>query len=267
MKLPIALTIAGSDSSGGAGIQADLKTFSALGVYGTSAITALTAQNTQGVNAIEAPTPAFVASQIEAVLEDMDVGAAKTGMLYAADTVLAVVEVLKKRPNLPLIVDPVMVSTSGHTLLQEDAIEAIKTALFPLAEVMTPNLPEAALLTGQPVAKNLEEMQAQAEILLEFGPKAVLIKGGHGATDEATDLLITPSTVEAFSAPRIETRNTHGTGCTLSAAIAAHRAKGLSLPQSIKAAKAYLTKALEAGSALTLGKGSGPTHHFYDFWR
>jgi len=261
-RTPIALTIAGSDSSGGAGIQADLKTFHALGVYGASAITALTAQNTQGVRGVELATPAFVSAQIAAVMDDLDVGAAKTGMLATAGIIAAVVEALDRAPNLPLVVDPVMVATSGDVLLAEDAIASIIALLLPRAHIITPNLPEAARLLGAPIAVTEAEARAQAQALVTLGARAVLVKGGHGAGGTAVDVLVTAAgAVHRFERPRIDTPNTHGTGCTLSAAIAAGLAKGQALEAAVAEAKAFVWEALVAGRDLGVGRGHGPVDH------
>ncbi len=261
---PIALTIAGSDSSGGAGIQADLKTFSALGVYGASAITALTAQNTVGVQGVHAVPPAFVVAQMQSVLSDLEVGAAKTGMLGDAGIVTAVADMLLASARaVPVIVDPVMVATSGDVLLAEDAIAAVKARLIPVAELITPNLPEAAKLLGGRIATTTAEAVAQARAIAALGAKAVLVKGGHGAGHEAVDVLVLNGAVTELKRPRIETRNTHGTGCTLSAAIAALRARGVPLDAAVAKAKAYLWSALDAGKGMTIGAGHGPVDHLY----
>jgi hydroxymethylpyrimidine/phosphomethylpyrimidine kinase len=260
---PIALTIAGSDSGGGAGIQADLKTFTALGVYGASAITALTAQNTQGVAAVHMVPAAFVAQQIEVVLADLDVAAVKTGMLGTAEIVIEVARVLAGRRNLAIVVDPVMVATSGDPLLAADAVAAVRERLIPLAELITPNLPEAARLLDKPVAASLQECEAQAVALRALGCGAALLKGGHGTGSDAVDVLYDGVRLRHFSRPRIATRNTHGTGCTLSAAIAAGRAKGLPLTQAIVQAKEFLWQALRQADRLTVGSGHGPVHHGY----
>lgn len=265
--IPVALTIAGSDSGGGAGIQADLKTFSALGVFGTSAITCVTAQNTRGVSAIHVVSPQIVAAQIEAVLSDFKVGAIKTGMLFSAAIVHAIADALDRHPALPLVLDPVMVATSGDPLMEQDAVAAIITRLFPRATLITPNLPEAAFLTGLSLAHDQHEIEAQARALLSRGAKAVLMKGGHAEGEEAVDLLVETGGTRAFRAPRIATRNTHGTGCTLSAAIASRLARGDDLHAAVDAAKTYLTGALKAGSDLVLDHGSGPVHHFFDLWK
>jgi len=260
---PIALTIAGSDSSGGAGIQADLKTFTALGVYGASVITAITAQNTQGVQDVLGLPPAIITAQIASIASDLAVGAIKTGMLADRMTVATVADGLSRFQGVPLVVDPVMVATSGDVLLAPDAIDAVRTRLFALATVVTPNLREAAKLLDAPVAATENEMEAQGRRLLAFGAKAVLIKGGHGAGPDATDILVLDAGSLRFSRPRIATRNTHGTGCTLAAAIAAHLAKGCSLPSAVEAAKAYVWAAIEAGRTLGVGHGNGPVDHLH----
>ncbi len=262
---PIALTIAGSDSGGGAGIQADLKTFSALGVFGCSAISSLTAQNTLGVQGVYPIPPAFVQQQIHSVLSDINVGAIKTGMLATADIIAAVAKSLQAYPNIPFVLDPVMVATSGDRLLAEDAIETLIKQLIPAATLITPNLHEAAALLNQSVATDVSGMQAQGEKLLALGAKAVLMKGGHTDGEQASDLLITSNGVEVFSAPRLHTKNTHGTGCTLASAIAAGLAKQLSLNEAVQQAKEYLHNALLHSEKLHIGQGSGPVHHFYKF--
>lgn len=263
--LAIALTIAGSDSGGGAGIQADLKTFSALGVYGASVIVALTAQNTRGVTHVHDAPPESVAAQIDAVYSDMPVAATKIGMLSRVETIEAVAERLDYWGK-PVVLDPVMVATSGDRLLREDAVAALKARLFPKAIVVTPNLLEAAALLGEEVAGSETAMQAQAERLLALGPQAVLMKGGHGDGAEAVDLLVTAGGVTRLAAPRVATRSTHGTGCTLSAAIAAGLAKGLPLAEATSEAKAYLTAALRHADAMRVGHGRGPVHHFHALW-
>ena len=262
----IAVTIAGSDSSGGAGIQADLKTFSALGVYGASVITALTAQNTQGVRAIHDVPPEFVTAQIDAVFSDLDVDAVKIGMLSRAATIAAVAEGIELHRMKNVVLDPVMVATSGDRLLAPDAIDALRRLLIPRAGVITPNLPEAAALLDVPIATNESGMMAQAQRLLELGAAAVLIKGGHGSGAESVDLLADKSGVVRLAAARVETRNTHGTGCTLSSAIAAELAKGKSLSDAVRAAKTYITRAIMAADKLAIGKGHGPVHHFHQWW-
>lgn len=261
----IALTIAGSDSGGGAGIQADLKTFSALGVFGATVITAITAQNTQGVRGVEDITPAMVASQIDAIFDDMQVGATKIGMLSRAQTITTVAARLRHH-RVRAVLDPVMVATSGDRLLQEGAVDALRSQLVPLAALVTPNLPEAALLTGTTIAEDEDEMVAQAEAIMRAGADAVLIKGGHATGAQSTDILLDADGVIRFSAPRIHTLNTHGTGCTLSSAIAAGLAKDLSLREAAADAKAYLQSALDAGRQFTIGRGRGPVHHFHHWW-
>lgn len=260
---PIALTIAGSDPSGGAGIQADLKTFAAHGVYGASVITALTAQNTQGVTGVLEIDPDFIAAQIESVAADLSIGAVKTGMLADRPQVAVVVSGIKRFGLKPLVVDPVMVATSGDVLLAPDAIDAVRRNLLPHATVITPNLHEAARLLAGPVAKTEAEMQGQALRLLELGPGAVLIKGGHGENPEAVDYLVTSDGTTRLAKPWIETRHTHGTGCTLAAAITANLAKGLGLVEAVTAAKDYLWHALVAGRTLGIGKGQGPVDHAF----
>jgi hydroxymethylpyrimidine/phosphomethylpyrimidine kinase len=261
-RTPIALTIAGSDSSGGAGIQADLKTFHALGVYGASAITALTAQNTQGVRGVELANPEFVIAQIAAVMDDLSVDAVKTGMLATAGIIRAVTQTLDRYPGKPLVVDPVMVATSGDVLLAEDAIATIIAELLPRAHLITPNLPEAARLLGTAVAVTEADALQQAQALVRLGCRAVLVKGGHGAGDTAVDVLVTAhGDVHRFELPRIDTENTHGTGCTLSAAVAAGLAKGLALEAAVAEAKAFVWDALVAGRDLGVGRGHGPVDH------
>lgn len=266
MSPPITLTIAGSDSSGGAGIQADLKTFSALGVYGASVITALTAQNTRGVSAIHVVPADFVAAQMDAVFSDLDVRAVKIGMLARADIVACVAASLARHRAPNIVFDPVIVATSGDRLLEADAVERLREELMPRAAVVTPNLAEAAALLDAPVATDEGEMREQGERLLRLGAQAVLMKGGHGRGAESTDLLVEPSGVACFAATRIVTRNTHGTGCTLSSAIAAGLAKGLPLADAVRAAKGYVTAAIAAADRLAIGKGHGPVHHFHAWW-
>jgi hydroxymethylpyrimidine/phosphomethylpyrimidine kinase len=262
----IALTIAGSDPSGGAGIQADLKTFAALGVYGASVITALTAQNTVAVSGIHEVPPDFVAKQIDAVFSDLTIGAVKVGMLARADVIATVAHGLDRHQARNVVVDPVMVATSGDRLLRADAVEALCRELFPRARLITPNLPEAAVLLDTAPARTETEMQAQGEGLLAAGAKAVLIKGGHGEGSEAVDLLIDKTGVTRLATPRISTTNTHGTGCTLSSAIAAGLAKGRALPDAVRDAKVYVTAAIAAATGLGVGHGHGPLHHFHAWW-
>ncbi len=263
----IALTIAGSDSGGGAGIQADLKTFSALGVYGASVLTAVTAQNTLGVSAIEDISVSMVAAQMQAVLADLVVNAIKIGMLSREDTIRTVAEGLRGFDG-PVVLDPVMVATSGDRLLRDDAVAALKRALMPRADIITPNLFEAAILTGLPVAETPEEVARQALQLRNEGARAVLIKGGHGKGSECVDTLLSiDGAFHAFRSPRLETLNGHGTGCTLSAAIAAQLAHGHDLPTAVGMAKEYVHAALAASRDLRIGKGRGPVHHFYHQWK
>ena len=266
--IPNVLTIAGSDSGGGAGIQADLKTFSALGAYGASVITALTAQNTRTVSAIHDVPPEFVTAQIDAVFEDIEFAAVKIGMLSRSAAIAAVAENLARyAAGLPLVLDPVMVATSGDRLLADDAVEALRRKLLPHAAVLTPNLPEAAVLLGEGVAGTEAAMLDQGRRLLALGPRAVLMKGGHGAGPTSVDLLVGPDDrILRLEGPRIATRNTHGTGCTLSAALAAGLARGLALPDAAREAKAYLTAALAASERLRVGHGNGPVHHFHAWW-
>lgn len=263
---PIALSIAGSDSGGGAGIQADLKSFSALGVYGASVITAVTAQNTVRVTAVHEIPADIVTQQITAVLTDLNVKAIKIGMLFSPAIINAVVGALKNT-NIPIILDPVMIAKSGDKLLQDAAIETMVKTLFPLAQLITPNLPEAAALLQMPEAQNVKDMQQQAEALLAFGAKAVLLKGGHSQGDICTDLLVAKNGQSlTLTAPRIATKNTHGTGCTYSAAIAAQLAKGDELSDAVTNAHAYLQGAIKASNALHIGSGHGPVHHFHKMW-
>lgn len=261
----IAVTIAGSDSGGGAGIQADLKTFSALGVYGASVITAVTAQNTRGVSAVEDISPTVVAAQIDAVFSDLAVGALKIGMVSRRETIGVIAAGLKRYGRLAVI-DPVMVATSGDHLMRPDAIATLKEELLPLALVLTPNLPEAALLTGRAIAETEAEVARQAEMLLKLGARSVLMKGGHANGKDAIDIFYSGEDVLNLSRPRIETRNDHGTGCTLSAAIAAGLATGKPIEDAVFAAKAYLHAALVAADGLTIGQGHGPVHHFHHWW-
>ena len=262
----IAVTIAGSDSGGGAGIQADLKTFSALGVYGATVLTALTAQNTRGVTAIADLQPDFITAQIDAVFSDIRVNAVKIGMLSKTGVIEVVAAGLDRYGLKNTVLDPVMVATSGDRLIDESAVAHLRNYLFPRAILITPNLLEASALTNEPVALTEEAMLAQGHLILAQGAKAVLMKGGHGNTSQCTDLLITPEGYEAFTSPRIDTQNTHGTGCTLSSAITAGLAKGYSLRDAVSKAKTYLTGALNAANQLQIGQGRGPVHHFYAQW-
>jgi len=261
-RVPIALTIAGSDSGGGAGIQADLKTFSALGVYGASVITAVTAQNTLGVRGYVELPPAFVAQQIDAVLEDIGADAVKTGMLASADIIEVVAERLRHHEVERLVVDPVMRAKSGDPLLKPDAVDAMRRLMVPLATVVTPNIPEAETLVGYEV-RTPDDAQRAARDIVAMGARSVVVKGGH-LEGPADDLFFDGHTVEVFSAPRIDTRHTHGTGCTFASAIAAHLARGLSVVEAVRHAKTYITEAIAA--AYPVGRGHGPVHHFYRLW-
>jgi hydroxymethylpyrimidine/phosphomethylpyrimidine kinase len=266
--VPIAVTIAGSDSGGGAGIQADLKTFSALGVYGASVITALTAQNTLGVQGIHDVPAEFVSRQIDSVFSDLAVRAVKIGMLSRIAVIAAVADGLARHAGaIPVVLDPVMVATSGDRLIADEAVAALRDRLLPRADLITPNLPEAAVLLGEAMAEDSATAVAQARRLVALGARAVLIKGGHGQGRESIDHLVTADgTLRTLAAPRIATANTHGTGCTLSAAVAAGLASGLPLPEAVAGAKDYLTAALAAADRLAVGAGHGPVHHFHAFW-
>ena len=266
MSPPIAVTIAGSDSGGGAGIQADLKTFSALGVYGACVITALTAQNTRGVTAIHDVPPAFIAAQIDAVFSDLDVKAVKIGMLSQPAVIMAVADGLERWRQTQVVLDPVMVAASGDRLLAPEAIDVLRRVLIPRALVITPNLPEAAALLDAPLAQGETDMRQQAERLIKLGARAVLIKGGHGEGAESIDLLVEPASVARLAAVRIATANTHGTGCTLSSAIAASLAKGMDLATAARAGKDYVSAAIATSDRLEIGTGHGPVHHFHAWW-
>ena len=265
MSVPVALTIAGSDSSGGAGIEADLKTFSALGVFGACVITALTAQNTKGVLAIHDVPADFIAAQINAVFTDLDVGAVKIGMLVNASAIDVVAAALDRDRPRNVVLDPVMIASSGERLLREDAVGTLR-GLIRRARVITPNLPEAATLLDAPLARDEAEMRGQAEKLLARGAGAVLIKGGHGAGAESVDLLVEADACLRLAGPRVATKNTHGTGCTLASALAAGLAKGLSLDEAARQAKTYVNAALAAADRLAVGSGRGPLHHFHAWW-
>jgi hydroxymethylpyrimidine/phosphomethylpyrimidine kinase len=266
MTVPIAVTIAGADSGGGAGIQGDLKTFSALGVYGASVTTALTAQNTKGVVAIHDVPANFLVAQIDAVFSDLDVGAVKIGMLSQALAIAAVAEGLDRWRQKRVVLDPVMVASSGDRLLAPDAFDALKRLLIPRALVITPNLPEAAALLDAPLARDESDMRVQGEQLIKLGAKTVLIKGGHGEGTESVDLLVGADSVTRFAATRIAAADPHGTGCALSSAIAAFLAKGLDLAGAARAAKAYVSAAIAAAGRLKVGHGRGPVHHFHEWW-
>jgi hydroxymethylpyrimidine/phosphomethylpyrimidine kinase len=258
-----ALTIAGSDSGAGAGIQADLKTFAALGVYGTSAITAITAQNTVGVTQVFALSPKLVAAQIDAVISDIGAHALKTGMLANAAIIDAVANRIREQRLKNLVVDPVMVATSGDLLIQKNAVAALRTTLMPLAAVVTPNLPEAEELTGMSLRRS-DEIRDAAKRIVDLGARTVLIKGGH-RKGPAVDLFYDGKNFRVLTAPRIRTRNTHGTGCTLSAAIAAYLAKGETVESAVALAKKFISAAIKASFAI--GAGHSPVHHFYRFWK
>ncbi|MCF6507876.1 bifunctional hydroxymethylpyrimidine kinase/phosphomethylpyrimidine kinase [Blastococcus sp. MG754426] len=266
---PTALSVAGSDPSGGAGIQADLKTFSALGAYGTAVLTALTAQSTRGVDGVH-PVPAeFVTRQLHTLLDDVEVHATKLGMLGSADVVRAVAAVLAERLPGPVVCDPVMVATSGHRLIDDDAVAAVRTELLPLADLITPNVPEAAALLDTEPARDVDELHEQARALLALGPRAVLIKGGHLGGPESVDVLASAAGTTETRRPRIDTTATHGTGCTLSSALAALAARAGEPPDwvvLVEPARDYLQRALAGGAALRIGAGHGPVHHFAGIW-
>ena len=258
-----ALTIAGSDSGGGAGIQADLKTFAAHGVFGMSVITAITAQNTLGVLAVQDISREIIAKQIEAIFEDMGADAVKIGMVSQPETIRTIAAGLRKYAPPLVVVDPVMVSKSGYHLLQPEAEAVLVQELLPLATIVTPNIPEAEAILHRKI-ESLHDMEAAARDIQALGPKNVLLKGGH-RTEDATDVLYDGQRVIRLEAARVPTKNTHGTGCTLSSAIAANLARGMSVPEAVKAAKRYITVVIE--HALPIGKGVGPTHHFYELYQ
>jgi hydroxymethylpyrimidine/phosphomethylpyrimidine kinase len=257
------LTIAGSDSCGGAGIQADLKTFSAHGVYGMSVITAVTAQNTQGVFGVQDISAELISKQIKAIFDDIRVDGLKIGMVSQIETINAIAEGFRYYKPSIIVLDPVMVSKSGYHLLQRSAKEALANNLLPLATIVTPNIPEAEVLTGMEIL-NLEEMKKAARLIFEMGSRNVLIKGGH-LDDEATDVLFDGNEISCFRSRRINTKNTHGTGCTLSAAIVSNLAKGYPIGAAVKKAKEYITVAIE--NSIPLGNGAGPTNHFYELYK
>ncbi|MBU9339962.1 bifunctional hydroxymethylpyrimidine kinase/phosphomethylpyrimidine kinase [Burkholderia multivorans] len=265
--IPNVLTIAGSDSGGGAGIQADLKTLSALGAYGTSAITALTAQNTRGVTGVHAPDPAFVTAQLDAVFGDIRIDAVKIGMLANAPIVHAVADALRRYAPRFVVLDTVMISKSAHALLAPDAVDALRDALLPLATVVTPNLPEAAALLGDAPATTEDDMVRQGRALLQTGARAVLMKGGHLPDAAASpDWLVAQAGAVRLDGARVPVSNTHGTGCTLSSAIAALLPQQPDLESAVREAKAYLTGAIAASGQLDVGHGVGPVHHFHRWW-
>jgi hydroxymethylpyrimidine kinase/phosphomethylpyrimidine kinase len=260
-ELTTALTIAGSDSSGGAGIQADLKTFTALKVYGMSAITAVTSQNTLGVSAVRVLPPETVATQIDAVFNDISVNAVKSGMLASAAIIEVVADRLQEYEPGYYVLDPVMVSESGQSLLDEDAIDTIKSKLFPLALVVTPNKSEAEVFSGKTI-ETVADMEEAARAIYDFGPAYVLVKGGHVGGSEATDVLFDGIKCYPFTSPRVKTKHTHGTGCTFASAMTAFLAKGFELSEAIPKAKFYLHNALQQG--LDIGKGPGPVNHVWN---
>ena len=265
------LTIAGSDCSGGAGIQADLKTFAAMGCYGMSVITALTAQNTVAVEAVQVIPADFVGKQLDAVLDDIGVDAVKTGMLCNAEIIQIIAKRLKTNGITRIVVDPVMVSKSGVKLLSDEAVNSLKSNLLPLAALVTPNIPEAELLAGQPI-KDRSTTEVAGKKIASFGAQAVLIKGGHSRENGSDDCLCITgndgkTVTHWFEGDRINTNNTHGTGCTLASAIAANLAKSLDIKEAVQASKKYLEEALRKGSEYRLGKGTGPVHHFHSIWR
>jgi len=262
----IALTIAGSDSGGGAGIQADIKTFSALGVYGASVITALTAQNTQTVTAIYDVTPEFISQQIDAVCSDLSVNAVKIGMLSQPTVIESVAAEISNHKLDNVVLDPVMVAKSGDKLLQDDAVNALRNTLIPLATLITPNLPEACVLLDTDGIQ-ADDMEDAADELLKLGCNAVLLKGGHLKDEYSTDLFVTDDNVTRLDVKRIETQNTHGTGCTLSSAITAYLARGVALNDAVKQAKEYINNAIAHADELSIGHGHGPVHHFYHYWK
>ncbi len=260
--VPKAMTIAGSDSGGGAGIQADLKTFAALGVYGTSAVTAITAQNTVGVTAVHEIPVDIIAAQIDAVVTDIGADAVKTGMLASTAIIECVSSEIRRHGVTQLVVDPVMVAKSGDTLLREDAVQSLCTQLIPLAALVTPNIPEAQTLTGVEISSD-NDMRVAARRIIEMGARAVVVKGGH-REGPATDLFYDGSTFREFTAPRVETANTHGTGCTFASAAAAGLARGMNLRDAVALAKDYVTEAIR--HSFPMGRGHGPLNHFYKLW-
>ncbi|MEQ6889618.1 bifunctional hydroxymethylpyrimidine kinase/phosphomethylpyrimidine kinase [Halomonas sp. CS7] len=265
-SIPNTLTIAGSDPGGGAGIQADLKTFSALGSYGTSVITALTAQNTRGVTGVHPVPAAFIAAQLDTLLDDIAIDAVKVGMVASREVAETIRDSLTARRPRWVVLDPVMVAKSGDTLVDDAGIAAVRDCLVPLADLITPNLPEAAVLLDCPVPTDRAGMQAMAPALRELSAGAVLLKGGHLRGEACPDLLITAESLEWLDGPRIDTGNLHGTGCTLSSAITARLALGDALPEAVAAAKAWLSRALEQSHRLAVGQGHGPVHHFHAWW-
>jgi hydroxymethylpyrimidine/phosphomethylpyrimidine kinase len=261
------LTVAGSDNCGGAGIQADLKTFSALGCYGMSVITALTAQNTQGVRGIQEIPPEFVVQQIQALMEDVGVDAVKIGMLFSTPIIQEVAEYLRQNPVPCLVIDPVMFAKSGDRLLQKDATESFSKELIPLATVLTPNIAETSAILGRPI-NSRDDMEQAAKDICQMGPQAVVVKGGNGLKDSSDDCLyVRDGQILWLNQKRVPTNNVHGTGCTFSAAITAFLAHSFSIANAVQEAKKYLTGALEAGADYQLGEGKGPVMHFYQTWK
>jgi hydroxymethylpyrimidine/phosphomethylpyrimidine kinase len=265
MTTPIALSIAGSDPSGGAGIQADLKTFGALGVYGAAAIASLTAQNTKGVTGVHQVPADFISAQIDAVLGDLAVAAVKIGMVGSQPAIEAIAKSLLRWSAKNVVLDPVMIATSGDRLLEPGAVEALRTTLIPLALIVTPNLPEAAALLNEPVATTEDAIIDQGRRILAFGARSALIKGGHGEGPDSVDYLISKESVIRLASKRIATKNTHGTGCSLSSAIAAGLAKGEELETAVRHAKDFVSAAIAASDRLEVGSGHGPIHHFHAF--
>lgn len=268
MQTPVVLSIAGSDSSGGAGIQADLKTCAALEVYGCSVITAITAQNTQGVQAIDTINAKMVIAQCKSIFADVTVSAIKIGVLGNEQIIHALADYFESLEKLPIIIlDPVMVSTSGAKLLEKNAVDALKERLIPKATLLTPNLTEAAALLNASIPQSTEAMHGLLTDLLDLGSSAVLLKGGHLTSKQSTDLYCNGKEVHALSAPFVMTNNTHGTGCSLSSAIAAYHAKGLQMKEAILQAKTYVHACIKSADQLEIGKGSGPIHHFVHWWQ
>jgi len=267
MNIPITLTIAGSDSGGGAGIQADIKTMSALGTYAASVITALTAQNTREVRAIVDVPVAFITQQLDCVCDDIRVDAVKIGMLSRPEVIQAVREGIDRHGLTNVVLDPVMVAKSGDKLLADEAIDALRTELLPRASIVTPNLPEAGVLLDDTAARDVKEMTAQAKRLLKLGAQTVLMKGGHAQGSENTDVLVTPGQQDHFTHPHIDTLNTHGTGCSLSSAIASRLAHGDNLLSAVERSTDYIHAAIKAADSLNVGEGHGPVHHFHSLWR
>lgn len=265
-SIPIVLTIAGSDSGGGAGIQADIKAISATGSYACSVITAITAQNTLGVSAVMPISSHMVSAQLDSVFSDLTIDAVKIGMLADADIIKTVADKLRQYQPKHIVLDPVMVATSGDSLIQSDAVQALIDQLIPLATVITPNIPEALKLNGRQTEQGFNAVET-AKALLENGANAILVKGGHAQTSSSDDILVTSREQHLYSAERVKTNNTHGTGCTLSSAIASYLAQGYELAPACDKAKQYLTMALRAADRLNVGKGHGPVNHFYQLNR